>query len=128
MSSRGALIALVAVCLHALSSAGAALPPPASTVAETAAVKAAVSRRGIGQDATVTVAKRDGSRLEGYVSAARAESFTVIDARERATVVGYRDVATIGRGRPDWAQIFDFLGAAATAVTSTLSNPLARPR
>ena len=49
-------------------------------------VKAGVARLGVGPDAGVKVRLRDGTKLEGHVSAVMEDRFVVADAKTGATV------------------------------------------
>ena len=44
-------------------------------------VKAEISKIGSGSDAKVRVKLKDGTKLEGYVSEIKADSFTVVDKK-----------------------------------------------
>ena len=55
-------------------------------------VHAQLSKLGTGRDALVRVELRDKTKVEGYVSEAGADSFTVTDSKGKATTVPYRDV------------------------------------
>jgi hypothetical protein len=62
----------------------------------TARVKAGILKLGTGEKARVKLRLRDKTKLEGYVSAASAESFTVTDPKTGvATAVTYAQVKQI---------------------------------
>jgi hypothetical protein len=81
--------------------------------ASAAEVKSAVLK--LGADAGVSVRLRDGHRIEGFVSAATGEDFTVTDRRTGAALtVGYPDVAPIkGRGLSTGAKVAGGVGVGA---------------
>jgi hypothetical protein len=83
--------------LCALLLQAAALPVSAATNAEKDArraekVRAQLARLGTGKDARVKVELRDKTKLEGYLSEAGADSFTVTDDAGKATAVPYPQV------------------------------------
>lgn len=51
-----------------------------------------LAKLGTGRDALVRVELRDKTKLEGYVSEANADSFTVTDVKGKSTTVPYQDV------------------------------------
>ena len=55
-------------------------------------VRTQLSKLGTGKDARVRVELRDKTKLEGYVSEAGADAFTVTDNNGRATAVPYPQV------------------------------------
>jgi hypothetical protein len=55
-------------------------------------VHAQLAKLGTGADARVRVELRDKTKVEGYVSEAGADSFTVTDSKGNATAVPYEDV------------------------------------
>lgn len=60
--------------------------------------RADVLKAGTGERARVEIKLRDETKLKGYVSAAGADSFTVMDARTGASqVVAYDEVAQVKR-------------------------------
>lgn len=59
-------------------------------------VKAGVLKFGTGESARVKIKLRDKTKLEGYISAADGEGFTVVDAKTgMATVVAYPQVKSV---------------------------------
>lgn len=83
--------------LAALLLQAAALPAFASTSAEKDArraekVRTQLAKLGTGKDARVKVELRDKTKLEGYLSEAGADSFTVMDDAGNATAVPYPQV------------------------------------
>lgn len=92
---------LLMVSLFYAASAGparASASPDGERRAEglAAEVKAGILRLGTGEAARVKLKLRDKRRLEGYVSRAGEESFTVTDARTHAeTVIPYGQVAQV---------------------------------
>ena len=59
-------------------------------------VKAEISKIGSGSDAKVRVKLKDGTKLEGYVSEIKADSFTVVDKKSgNATSVPYPNVKQV---------------------------------
>ncbi len=59
-------------------------------------VKAGIVRLGVGEESYVTVKLRDKTKLAGYISEAREESFVVTDLRtSEATTVAYADVKKV---------------------------------
>ena len=75
------------------------------TIAEQ--VKQNVQRLGLGQDAQARVKLHDGTELAGYVSQARADSFTLIDRRTKApATVEYTQVRRISGGNRSTGSYF----------------------
>ena len=63
---------------------------------QTAKVKTAIQQLGTGEKALVRLELKDKSRLEGYISEAGEESFTVINPRNEGTsTVSYPQVGKI---------------------------------
>jgi protein subunit release factor B len=59
-------------------------------------VKARIVQLGVGEESYVTVKLRDKTKLAGYISEAREESFVVTDLRtSEATTVAYADVKKV---------------------------------
>ena len=57
-------------------------------------VKTGVAQLGVGEDARVAVKLRDKTKLEGYVSEVREDSFDITDLKTGVpTTVAYPDVA-----------------------------------
>ena len=59
-------------------------------------VKAGIVQLGVGEESYVTVKLRDKTKLAGYISEAREESFVVTDLKtSEATTVAYADVKKV---------------------------------
>lgn len=88
---------ICSVMLSALLLQFAALPAFGATNAEKEAkrvekVRTQLSKLGTGKDARIRVELRDKTKLEGYVSAADADTFTVTDNAGKSTAVPYPQV------------------------------------
>ena len=88
---------ICSVMLSALLLQAAAIPAFAATSAEKEAkraekVRTQLVKLGTGKDARVRVELRDKTKLEGYVSAADADTFTVTDNAGKSTTVPYPQV------------------------------------
>ena len=81
-------------------------------------IKANVLKLGIGESARVKVKLRDKTKLEGYISDAGAETFTVTNRETRvATTVAYPDVNSVqGNNLSTGAKIAIGVGIAATII------------
>lgn len=81
-------------------------------------VKAGVAKLGTGEAALVKVMLRDKSKVEGYVSAAGVETFTVTDLKTGAsTVVAYPQVKSVkGNNLSTGAKVAIGIGVAAAVV------------
>ena len=81
-------------------------------------VKANVLKLGIGESVRVKVKLRDKAKLEGYISNAGAETFTVTDRKTGvATTVGYPQVKSVqGNNLSTGAKIAIGVGIAATVI------------
>src|SRR5689334_13819153 len=94
------IILLKKICsavLAALFLQAAAFPAFANTDTKKEAERAEkvhtqLAKLGTGRDALVRVELRDKTKLEGYVSEANADSFTVTDSKGKSTTVSYQDV------------------------------------
>lgn len=86
---------------------------------ELSKIRANVAKRGVGPKAKVKVVLLDGTKLQGYVSEAGAETFTVTDAKTGTTVVvKYSQVKQVkDSGRSRGAKIALIVGIAAVAFT-----------
>jgi hypothetical protein len=95
MNRRYLSLVLAALLVNAASAATAfAKTKPADEAVFAEKVRAHILKLGTGEASRVRVKLRDKSKLEGYVSEAGAESFTVVDAKTGApTVVAYAQVA-----------------------------------
>ena len=88
---------ICSVMLCALLLQAAALPAFAATNAEKDArraekVRTQLAKLGTGTDARIKVELRDKTKLEGYLSAADADAFTVTDNAGKTTAVPYQQV------------------------------------
>ena len=88
---------LCSVMLSALLLQAAAIPAFGATSAEKEAkraekVRTQLARLGTGKDARVRVQLRDKTKLEGYLSATDADTFTVTDNAGKSTTVPYPQV------------------------------------
>ncbi|HVF66808.1 MAG TPA: hypothetical protein VM914_04045 [Pyrinomonadaceae bacterium] len=88
---------ICSVMLSALLLQAAAIPAFAATGAEKEAkraekVRTQFAKLGTGRDARVRVQLRDKTKLEGYLSAADADTFTVTDNAGKSTAVPYPQV------------------------------------
>ena len=88
---------ICAVVLSALLLQAAAVPAFAATGAEKEAkraekVRTQLAKLGTGKDARVRVELRDKTKLEGFLSAADADTFTVTDNAGKTTAVPYQQV------------------------------------
>ena len=88
---------ILSAIISALLLQAAAVPAFAGTSAKKDAeraekVRAQFSKLGTGKDAQVRVELRDKTKLEGYLSEAGADSFTVTARDGKTTTVPYQDV------------------------------------
>ena len=81
-------------------------------------VKASVQKLGTGEAARVKVKLRDKTKLEGYISAADGEGFTVTNLKTgTATPVAYPQVQSVkGNNLSTRAKIAIGIGAAAAVI------------
>jgi hypothetical protein len=80
-------------------------------------VKENVMKLGTGEAARVKVKLRDKSKLEGYISAADEDSFTITDSSGKATTVPYRQVKSVkGNNLSSGAKIAIGVGIAAAII------------
>lgn len=86
---------------------------------ELSKIRSKVAKRGVGPNAKVKITLVDGTKLQGYVSEARADSFTVTDAKTGGSVVvEYSQVKQLkGEGLSKGAKIALGLGIAVVAFT-----------
>ena len=62
----------------------------------TEAARVGVERLGVGQQAKTEITLRDSSKLKGYVSAARSDSFTLTDKKTGSSqTIAYSDVVNV---------------------------------
>ena len=115
-----ALVALVALT-QTLPPALAATPKQAIPAAD---VRAKVDRAGLGEKAKVTVWRRDGSKIKGYVAERRDAEFVLRDRKTDApSVVPYADVTKldINRGHSTARNTAIGVAIGAGAVLTTLA-------
>ncbi len=62
---------------------------------QTAKIKTAILKLGTGPDARVSLQLRDKTKVAGYIQAAGAESFVVVDAAATATTVSYPNITQV---------------------------------
>lgn len=80
-------------------------------------VKENVMKLGTGEAARVKIKLRDKSKLEGYISAADEDSFTVTDSTGKATTVPYPQVKSVkGNNLSSGAKIAIGVGIAAAII------------
>ena len=108
--------------LAALLLQAAAAPALANTNSKKEAERAEkvhtqLAKLGTGRDALVRVELRDKTKLEGHVSEANADSFTVTDSKGKSTTVPYQDVKKAqGNNLSTGAKIAIGAGVAAVVV------------
>lgn len=104
----------------------AAVPAFAKTNAEKDArraekVRTQLSKLGTGTDAQVRLELRDKTKLEGYLSEADSDTFTVTDREGKTTTVPYQDVKKAhGNNLSTGAKIAIGAGIAAAVVLIVL--------
>lgn len=104
----------------------AAAPAFAKTNAEKNAqraekVRTQLSKLGTGTDARVSLELRDKTKLEGHLSEASADTFTVTDKEGKSTTVPYQDVKRAhGNNLSTGAKIGIGAGIAAAVVLIVL--------
>ncbi len=80
-------------------------------------VKESVLKFGTGQSARVKIKLRDKTKLQGFISAADEERFTVTDSTGMATTVTYVQVKSVqGNNLSTGAKIAIGIGIAATLI------------
>ena len=86
---------------------------------ELSKIRSKVAKRGVGPNAKVKVTLQDGTKLQGYISEARADNFTVTDAKTGGSVVvEYSQVKQLkGDGLSKGAKIALGVGIAVVAFT-----------
>ena len=86
---------------------------------ELSKIRSNIAKRGVGPKAKVKVVLLDGTKLQGYVSEAQADTFTVTDATTGgSTVVKYSQVKEVkGHGLSRGAKIALVVGIAVVAFT-----------
>ena len=123
-------LSLLLVIALAQAASAATVPGGRQTDKEvkfTEKVRAGILKLGTGPKARVRLELRDKTKLEGYVSEAGADSFTVADAKTgKTTSVEYRQVAEVkGHGMSAGKKIAIAVGAAA-GVLGVLAIVVAR--
>ncbi len=116
-----ALVALVALTQTPATALAATKTRQAMPVAD---VKAKVDRAGLGEKARVTVWRRDGSKIKGYVADRRDEEFVVRHRKTDApTIIPYNDVTKldINRGHSTARNTAIGVAIGAGAVLTTLA-------
>ena len=81
-------------------------------------IKTAILQLGTGPDARVSLKLRDKTKVTGYIQAAGAESFVVVDATtETATTVSYPNVTQVkGNNLSTGAKVAIVLGIVAAVL------------
>ena len=85
-------VVISALLLQAAAVPALAKADPEKEAARAAKVRTQLTKLGTGPDARIKVELRDKTKLEGYVSAADADTFTVTDGAGKATAVPYPQV------------------------------------
>jgi hypothetical protein len=112
---------LAALLLQAAAAPAFANTNPKKEAERAGKVHAQLAKLGTGRDALVRVELRDKTKLDGYVSEASADSFTVTDAKGNATAVPYRQVKKAqGNNLSTGAKIAIGAGVAAAVVLIVL--------
>jgi hypothetical protein len=115
------LLVLVAVLVHAGTLGAGVEGQEVARVQQAARAKTAITNRGTGQEATVTIELQDGTILEYYIWEAGAESFTLVGARNReVTTVAYADVTKVDKRRAEWVSLLIFVGVGIGALTAAM--------
>ena len=61
-----------------------------------AKIKTTIAKRGTGENKRVSILKKDGTKLKGYVSQADGDSFTLTDSKTKQSVeIAYANVAKV---------------------------------
>ena len=91
-------------------------------------VRTKVQKIGVGSNARVAVKLRDNSQFNGYISAAEADSFTVVDNKTGSTkTVSYADTSSVKKASGGISgKTWLILGAAVVgaAVTWVIIKPV----
>ena len=89
-------IILVLMLLYAPGPAPGSSPQTRDAQTRIAKIKSDVAKRGVGEKARVTVKLQDGSKLKGYISESRDDSFTLTDSQTLQTrTLAYAEVAEV---------------------------------
>ncbi|MFL6286145.1 MAG: hypothetical protein ACJ74Q_23640 [Pyrinomonadaceae bacterium] len=83
---------LAALLLHVAAAPAFANTNPKKDAERAGKVRTQLSKLGTGTNARIKVELRDKTKLEGYVSAADADTFTVTDNTGKTTAVPYPQV------------------------------------
>jgi hypothetical protein len=107
MPNKTLTLALAALPLYLCLTSPAASRQGDVEARQVAKAKSDVARRGVGENAKVTVGLRDKTVIKGYISQVGEDHFVVRDPRTSAeTTVAYRDVDKVkGRGLSTAAKI-----------------------
>lgn len=84
-------------------------------------VRLKVAKLGVGDKARVTVRRKDGTKIKGFITQAGTDDFTVRDRQTgNPTTIPYRDVAKLddNRGRSTLRNILIGVGIGAGAVVA----------
>lgn len=86
-------------------------------------VKAGISKLGVGQDARIEVKLQDKTRLAGYISEVKDDSFVITEAKTgAATSVAYGDVSNVkGHNLSTGAKVGIGVGIGIAIVVITLA-------
>lgn len=87
-------------------------------------VRLKVAKLGVGDKARVTVRRKDGTKIKGFITQAGADDFTVRDRQTGdPTAIPYRDVAKLddNRGRSTMKNILIGVGIGAGAVVAFIA-------
>ena len=86
-------------------------------------VKTGISKLGVGRDARIEITLRDRTKLAGYVSEVKDESFTITDPKTSGTTaVAYTDVAQVkGHNLSTGSKIGIGIGIGVAVVLITLA-------
>jgi hypothetical protein len=99
-------LVLIATLLPQVTLPVQARSQTASQIRETAEVKDSIESHGLGPKAKATITTRNGTKVKGYISETRDESFTITDATTKATTtIAFADVADVDTPFPRWATL-----------------------
>ncbi len=94
------ILACVVALLFAQAHAGAVAVAAATKPQTVEQVRARIDRAGLGEKARVTVWRRDGTKLKGYVAERRDADFVLRDRKTDApSIVPYADVTKVDINR-----------------------------
>ena len=64
--------------------------------AETAKIKAALTKRGAGEKSKVNIKLRDGREIKGYVAGLNADDFVIADSKTKTqTIIAYTEAVKV---------------------------------